>query len=67
MKTNHMSDAAEKPKGSVKEAAKSMNDNKKLPPDSKMEKAVQEAKATGNAKHAAKPFERDVPGVISAH
>jgi uncharacterized protein YjbJ (UPF0337 family) len=62
-----MTDAAEKPKGSIKEAAKAMNDNKKLPPDSKMEKVVQKAKTTGYAKHSAKPFGRDVPGVISAH
>jgi hypothetical protein len=67
VKTNHMTAAAEKPKGSIKEAAKAMNDKKKLPSDSKMEKAVQEAKATGYAKHAAKPFGRDVPGVISDH
>ena len=65
MKSNHMTDAAEKPKGSIKEAAKAMNDKKKLPPDSKMEKAVQGAKDAGNAKHAAKP--RDVPGMISDH
>lgn len=65
MKTNHMTDLAEKPKGSMKEAAKAMNDKKKLPPDSKMEKAVQGAKDAGNAKHAAKP--RDVPGMISDH
>jgi uncharacterized protein YjbJ (UPF0337 family) len=67
VRTNHMTDAAEKPKGSIKEAANAMRDNKKLPPDSKMEKAVQGAKAAGNSKHAANPFGRDVPGVISEH
>ena len=63
MKANQMTDATERPKGSIKEAAKAMNDKKRLPPDSKMEKGG----PPGYAKHAAKPFRRDVPGVISAH
>jgi hypothetical protein len=33
--------------GSIKEAAKQMDDTKKLPPDSKMEKAVEQAKDAG--------------------
>ena len=67
MKIDHVTDAAEKPKSSVKEAAKAMNDKKKLPPDSKMEKAVQGAEATGDVDHATKHFVGDVPGLISDH
>jgi hypothetical protein len=41
------SKAGTKPKLAVKEAADRMKDDRKLPPDSKMEKAVEQSKAAG--------------------
>lgn len=49
METKLTSDSATKAENSVKEATEAMRDNKKLPADSKMEKAADQAKDTGGA------------------
>jgi hypothetical protein len=50
-------EAGTKPKLAIKDAADSMKDDRNLPPDSKMEKAVEQSKEVGQ-KEAARQAEQ---------